>query len=131
MSISGRVNPLISDEKSLLNANPRAKSEKVVFSRTILVAFKKLKIDAFLVDFRKNDNYAQNGDKNDNYAQNRDFVTYPTCFFEARIEGELGGHISARSGVFFSTFRTVKILPERDYIASERSICSVLLLVKF
>ena len=63
MSISGRVNPLIPDEKSLANAHPRAKSEKVVFFRKMLVTFENLSFDAFLVHFRKNEKSAQNGEK--------------------------------------------------------------------
>ena len=105
MSISGRVNPLIPDEKSLANAHPRAKSEKVVFIRKMLVTFENLSFDAFLVHFRKNEKSAQNGEKNEKSAQNRDFVTYPTRFSEAKIEGYWRGHISARSGAFFLVIR--------------------------
>ena len=55
----------------------------------------------------KNENFANNRDENENFAKNRDFVTYPTPFSAARIQGEQE---------FFSLFRTDEISPEQDYM---------------
>ena len=65
----------------------------------------------------KNENIAKNGHKNEKLAKNRDFVTYPTPFFAARIEGELEAHISARSYRFLLFFFNAAT-PARTYIFS-------------
>ena len=73
----------------------------MVFFRKMLVSFENSKSDAFLKDSEKNDKRKENRHKNDKRKENRHFCTYPPPLFEARIKGELGGHISARSPYFF------------------------------
>ena len=122
MSISGRVNPLIPDEKSLANAHPRAKSEKVVFIRKNARYLREFEFWCIFGPFQK---------KMKKVLRTEILSHIRHAFL--RLKSKVTGEVTYPPvlALFFGHPRTRKFWSEPGIYASERTISSVLLLVKF